>query len=289
MNVFVFYLVLPILYLISLLPFKIIYWLSDFLYIIIFYFFGYRKKIVLQNLRNSFPKKTDQEIIKIQKDFYRYFCDLILETIKTLSITSEEINRHIVFKDTSVFKKIYDQQQSAIVVMGHFGNWELAGAAFSQQPFHKLYVIYHPLSNKYFDKLFIYMRTRLGNNVYAMHDALRGMIKDRDKLTLTTFIADQTPSPKGAYWTSFLNQETPVFKGTEKIAKKLNYPIIYVSIKRPKRGLYEIESELLVAESNKTTEDQISELHTNKLEKDIIEQPEIWLWTHRRWKHKKSN
>ena len=167
MNVFVFYLVLPILYLISLLPFKLIYWLSDFLYIIIFYFIGYRKKIVLQNLRNSFPEKTDQEIIKIQKDFYRYFCDLILETIKTLSITSKEINRHIVFKDTSVFKKLYDQQQSAIVVMGHFGNWELAGAAFSKQPFHKLYVIYHPLSNKYFDKLFIYMRTRLGNNVYA--------------------------------------------------------------------------------------------------------------------------
>ena len=132
------------------------------------------------------------------------------------------------------------------------------------------------------------MRTRLGNKLYAMNDVLRGMIKDRDKTTLTAFIADQTPSPNNAYWTVFLNQDTPVFTGTEKIAKKLNYPIVYVTIKRPKRGFYEIESELLVSDSLGTSENEISELHTRKLEKDIINQPEIWLWTHRRWKHKKK-
>ena len=288
MNAIVYYLVLPIIYLFSLLPFKVIYWISNCFYVLFFHVIGYRKEVVFKNLRNSFPEKTDQEIVKIAKDFYKYFCDLILETIKTLTISPGTLKKHVIFKETSIFKKLFDQNQSAIIVMGHFGNWELAGAAFSQLPFHKLHVIYHPLSNKYFDKLFYYMRTRLGNKLYAMNDVLRGMIKDRDKSTLTAFIADQTPSPNNAYWTVFLNQETPVFTGTEKIAKKLNYPIIYVTMKRPKRGYYEIESELLVSDSVNTLENEISELHTRKLEKDIIAQPEIWLWTHRRWKHKKN-
>ncbi len=287
MQALIYYLVRPILYIISLLPFRILYILSDILYVIVYKLIGYRTRVVNTNLQNSFPEKSTAEIKQIQDSFYRYLCDLILETVKTISITPKSLKKHVKFIDMAAFDRFYKQQQSVIIVMGHQGNWELGGARFSQDPYHQLYVIYHPLANKYFDKMFYYMRTRLGNKLYAMKDTIRGMIKNKTQLTATAFIADQTPSPHNAYWTTFLNQETPVFTGTAKIAKKLNYPIIYVSITRPKRGLYEVNSELLVENPANMDEDHISELHTKRLEKDIQTQPEIWLWTHKRWKHKK--
>jgi KDO2-lipid IV(A) lauroyltransferase len=132
------------------------------------------------------------------------------------------------------------------------------------------------------------MRSRFGTKLYAMKDTMREMIKNRHEINTTAFIADQTPSPEGAYWTTFLNQDTPVFWGTEKIAQKLNYPVVYVTVNRVKRGYYEVNTEYLVKEPKNTKEGEISELHTKKLEQDIISQPEIWLWSHRRWKHKRK-
>lgn len=283
-----YYIILPLLYLIAYLPFKVLYGISDVIYFLLYRVVAYRKKVVLENLRNSFPEKSDAEIRKICSEFYSYFCDLIVETIKTLTITPAEVKRHVTVGDSSLFQKYYDQKQSIVVVMGHMGNWELAGARFSQEPYHRLFVIYHPLHNKKFDQLMYHMRTRLGNGLYSMNEVMRGMLKDRDKLTATGFIADQTPSPEGAYWTTFLHQDTPVFKGTEKIASKLNYPVLYASVHRPKRGLYHITYELLSDNPKACAENEISELHTRRLEKDIIAQPEIWLWTHRRWKHKRQ-
>ncbi len=289
MSAVAYYILYPFLYLLSLLPFRVLYIISDFLYFVIYTLAGYRKKVVYQNLKNSFPEKSDAEIDTIAKKFYHFFCDLILETIKTLTINERALRKHISFDDTSLFEKYAAQNQSVIIVMGHLGNWELGGARFAVEPHHRLYVIYHPLSNKYFNNLIVYMRTRLGNRLYAMSEVLRGMVRDRSELTATAFIADQTPQPNGAYWTTFLNQDTPVFVGTEKIAQKFKYPVIYLSIKRPKRGKYVMECELLVEKPENTSENQISEMHTKRLEQDIIENPEIWLWTHRRWKHKRND
>jgi KDO2-lipid IV(A) lauroyltransferase len=285
-----YYIALPFLYLVSILPFRILYILSDGLYIIFYYLIGYRKKVVLQNLRNSFPEKSEKEITTLSKKFYRYFCDLILESLKTLTISRAQVKQHVVFSEASVaiFKQYYESKQSIVLVMGHMGNWELSGAGFSQlisSP--QLHILYHPLTHKKFDKLVYHMRTRLGNKLYAMNEALRGMLRDRDKVTATAFIADQTPSPEGAYWTTFLHQDTPVFKGTEKLATKLNYPVLYVSVLRPKRGIYTVDLELLTDNPKACTENEISEKHTRRLEKDILVQPEIWLWTHKRWKHKR--
>ncbi|HYG15065.1 MAG TPA: lysophospholipid acyltransferase family protein [Bacteroidia bacterium] len=288
MGAVLYYAVLPLLYLISLLPFRALYILSDGMYFLIYKVLGYRTKVVLQNLRNSFPEKTEAEIQAITKKFYRYFCDLILETIKTITISPASVKRHVQFDDISLFKQYQEQNQSVIIVMGHFGNWELGGARFAVEPIHKLYVIYHPLSNKYFEKLIVHMRTRLGNRLYAMKDVLRGMVQNRSELTATAFIADQTPSNEGAYWMEFLNQDTPVFTGTEKLSRKFKYPVIYLTIKRAKRGLYKMECELLTEHPENTSDNEISALHTKRLEKDILEQPEIWLWTHRRWKHKRK-
>ncbi len=289
MGAVVYYIFLPVLYLLSLLPFWALYGISDFLFFVVYRIAGYRKKVVYQNLKNSFPEKSEAELNAIMYKFYAFFCDLIVETLKTLTIGEKTLLKHISFDDPSLFEKYSNQQQSVIIVMGHLGNWELGGARFSLLPYHRLYVIYHPLSNKNFNNLIVHMRTRLGNRLYAMSEVLRGMVRDRGELTATAFIADQTPQPSGAYWTTFLNQDTPVFTGTEKIAQKFKYPVIYLSIKRPKRGKYNMECELLVEKPELTAENEISELHTKRLEKDIIENPEIWLWTHRRWKHKRTN
>jgi len=245
--------------------------------------------VVMQNLRNSFPDKSEAELKRLQARFYRYLCDLILETFKTLAISRKAMLKHCAMDEASLalFNKYAEQKKNVIIVMGHFGNWEWAGNTFSLLGKHHLYVIYHPLSNKYFNGLIIKMRTRFGTGLIEMRNTIRDMIARRNELTATAFIADQTPPPEGAYWTRFLNQDTPIFWGTEKIARKLNYPVIYVSVRRMKRGHYTVFAEELVAAPAATAEGEISELHTRRLEKDILQQPETWLWSHRRWKHKK--
>lgn len=286
----VYYLTLPFIYLLSLLPFPILYLFSDGVYGLLYYVIGYRKKVVYQNLRNSFPEKSDTEIKKIRKQFYHYLCDLTLETFKTLTIRKSTMLRHCSIQPDAMqlFDKLAEENKSFILVMGHWGNWEWAGNSFSLLCKHPLYVIYHPLSNKYFDGLVYRMRTRFGTRLIAMKDTYREMSARKNELSATAFIADQTPSPEGAFWTTFLNQDTPVFKGTEKIAQRMNYPVVYARVKRVKRGYYEISAEMLFEKPAETSANTISEAHTKTLEKDIITQPEIWLWSHRRWKHRKS-
>ena len=285
-----FYIALPLLYFISILPFSLFYLLSDLLYLLIYKVVGYREKVVYENLKNSFPEKSHKELKEIEKKFFHYLCDLVLETLKTLTISKKEALRRCAFNENAIaiFKQLNDEKKSCILVMGHFGNWEWAGSSFSLLNSQQLYVIYHPLSNKYFDKLMYNMRSRFGTKLYAMKDTMREMIRNRHEINATAFIADQTPSPEGAYWTTFLNQDTPVFWGTEKIAQKLNYPVLYATVNRKKRGYYEVNVEYLVKNPKDTNEGEISELHTRKLEKDIIAQPEIWLWSHRRWKYKRT-
>ena len=287
MSAIVYYLALPFLYLVSLLPARALYLLSDFFYLLVYRVFGYRKNVVTTNLEKSFPGKSAAEIDRIRRDYYRYFCDLTLETLKTLSLPPAKAESFFKHAETSVLEEFFNKKQSVILVMGHLGNWELAGAYFSQLPLHPLYVIYHPLANEHFDRLFYKMRSRFGTGLYAMKDTFKGMLKNRKRATATAFIADQTPSPANAHWMTFLNQDTPVFKGTEIIAKKLDYPVIYISVIREKRGLYSLHTELLTEHPNELAENQLTEMHTRRLEQDIIRYPETWLWSHRRWKHKK--
>lgn len=287
MQALLYYLTLPFIYLLSLLPFRILYVLSDGVYGLLFYVTGYRKKVVLKNLRNSFPEKTQEEINIICKKFYHYFCDLTLETFKTLTISKEKMLKRCSLEPGAkiLFDQLAATNQSVIIVMGHKGNWEWAGNTFSLCCKHQLYVIYHPLSNKYFNGLVYKMRTRFGTKLIAMKDTFREMTKNRSELNATAFIADQSPSPDKAYWMQFLNQDTPVFMGTEKIAQKMKYPIVYVSVKKIKRGYYTLAAKLLKEPPYILNEGEITTAHTEKLERDILEQPETWLWTHRRWKH----
>lgn len=244
----------------------------------------------MNNLKNSFPEKSEQEIKKLARKFYRYLIDLMLETFKTLTCSKRFVLKRGVLDEKAkiLFENYYQQKKRLIIVMGHYGNWEWAGNTFSLECKHQLYVIYHPLRNKYFNKLIVNMRYRFGNKLIAMRDTYKDMMRFKDEINATAFIADQTPSPENAYWTTFLNQQTPVFWGTEKIAKKTNLPVVYVTVRRTSRGHYKIFAETLFEEPAKTADGEISEAHTRKLEKDILEQPEIWLWSHKRWKHRKT-
>jgi len=287
MSTVLYYLSLPVLYVLSWLPFKLMYLVSDLLYLLIYRVIGYRKSVVTENLRKSFPDKTEEEICKIRSDFYHFLCDLGLETIKTLTISPDKLKDHFRFEDMSVFEHYQQQGQSVIIVMGHLGSWELGGGYFSQLPLHQLYVIYHPLANLNYEKLLFKMRTRLGTKLYPMKSTFRGMIKNRKELTATAFIADQTPNSGNGHWMTFMNQDTAIFKGTETIARKLDYPVIYLSVIREKRGQYRIESELLVEHPKELAENELTEMHTRRLEQDINNHPATWLWSHRRWKHNK--
>jgi len=289
LDALVFYIALPFIYLISVLPFAVLYLFSDLLFLILFRCVGYRKKVVRQNLRNAFPGKTDEEINVICKAFYHNLCDFMVETFKILTISKKGILKRCKFNPESlaVFSKYADEGKSVIMVMGHMGNWEWAGHPFSLLCRQRLVVLYHPLANKYFDRLMYRMRGRFGTRMIPMKTAFKHMLAHKNELTATVFISDQTPMPENAYWTTFLNQDTPVFKGTEVIAKKMNLPVVYCCVKKVKRGYYEMFTETLVENPAATGDGEISEMHTRRLERDIIAQPESWLWSHRRWKYKK--
>ncbi len=292
MQALVYYLVIPFIYLLSLLPFPLLYLFSDLVFFLLYHVIGYRKDVVMENLRNSFPEKSEKELLAIRKAFFRFLCDLFIETFKTLTISKASMLRHCSMtpRGQALLDKLADEKKTVILVMGHYGNWEWGGNTFSLQCKQQLYVIYHPLSNKYFDGLMYRMRTRFGTRLIAMRNTFKEMLAkktDTEHVAATAFIADQTPQPENAHWMTFLNQDTPVFKGTEIISRKLGLPIVYVSIRRVKRGYYQMDAEMLLEDPTGTPDGYISELHTQRLEQDIIAQPEIWLWSHRRWKHKR--
>ena len=272
-------------------PFFILHIFSDIFYFILYHLLGYRKKVVVANLKNAFPGKTDKEIRLISRKFYHHLCDLFLEVFKTLTISKEEMIKHCSFHPEAkkVLDRLANEGKSIILILGHQGNWEWAGSSFSLLCKQQLYEIYFPLGNKYFDGLMYKIRTRFKAKAITTRDTYKEMLlsKRRGEVSATAFLGDQTPQPNNAYWIRFLNQETPVFKGTELISKKLNYPVVSASIKKIKRGYYEMSVEIIEEFPRATSEGMISELHTMELEKNIMEQPETWLWSHKRWKHRK--
>lgn len=288
MHAILFYISFPFIYLIALLPFRLLYVVSDIFYFIML-LTGYRKGVILTNLRNSFPEKSEKEIQALFKIYYHYMCDLIFETLKTITLTEKEAKEHCVFHKADWLDTLYEENQSIVIVMGHYGNWELAGPSFSLYNKHQLVVIYRPLSNPYFERLFVKMRSKFGTKITPVNNTLREMVANRNKVTATAFIADQKAPAETAYWTTFLNQDTAVFNGAEKLAKKFDYPVVYMSVNKVKRGYYEITPELLFKDVKNTADHEISQGFMTRLEKEINQNPSTWLWSHRRWKDKRPN
>jgi Kdo2-lipid IVA lauroyltransferase/acyltransferase len=276
----------PFLWLISILPLRVLYVISDFFYYIIYYLVGYRKKVVFQNLKKSFPEKSEEEIKTIAQKFYRHFTDLLFETIKLFTISEKELTRRINYKSTEIIDDLYNRGKHGIVVMGHYGNWEwLMGVSRATK--HHAMSLYKPLANKFIDKMICKNRSRFGADLVPMKSALRAILKYKQEnlLTLSCFIADQSPIRNEIqYWTKFLNQDTPVLLGIEKIAKLTNEPVLFYRILPVSRGYYEIEIIKLFEEVKDLKPYEITEAHTRVLEQTIRNCPEYWLWTHRRWK-----
>lgn len=288
MQALVYYLSFPLVFLLTHTPFWLLYFFSDVLYVFVFYVFAYRKKVVLGNLKNSFPEKSEKEIMLICKKYYRNLCDLLLESIKTVSWNSKAVKKRIKLNNAELFKRLHEEGKSILIVMGHIGNWEWGGPCFSLSCNYQLYVIYQPLSNTYYDKIFVKARTKFNTKIIPRKDTLKSIIANKSGISASALIADQAPGPiKSALWMKFLNQDTAVFNGPEKIAKKMNLPVVYMNIERVKRGYYELTPTLLF-ENPKTTEDnEITIAFNRKLEESILKYPDNWLWSHRRWKHNK--
>jgi KDO2-lipid IV(A) lauroyltransferase len=286
MDAIIFYLAVPFLYLLSMLPLRVLYLLSDFLYPVTYYLVAYRKKIVLENLRNSFPDKEENEIRDVARKFYRHFNDVIMEILKLTTLSTRNLEKRLKFSNPDVLNDYYKQGKSVLVVAAHFNNWEWSLGLSKVSP-HQPIVIYKPLNNKYFDRFFRKTRERHGSILIPMRDTIRRIIADRQegKLALYGFVSDQsTIWEETQYWTTFLNQLTPVHLGIEKIALKTGFPVVYVHIRKVKRGYYEIDTLKLFDDVTGLDEHEITEKHVRMLENYIKEKPEQWLWTHRRWK-----
>ena len=292
MNRFLYVLVYVPAFLVALLPFRILFLISDFFYLILFYLVRYRRKLVKMNLQNAFPDKTSTEIRKIEKDFYRHFCDYFFETIKLLHISDSEIKKHITLKNKEPLQHILDKKQPVVLYLGHYGNWEWipslslqvnldADTVFGQ--------IYRPLKNKTFDRFFLHIRKRFNTVNLTKHNVYRDIVNIRkeNKNWILGFMSDQKPSGNQIpYRMQFLNQETPILTGTEKIARHTGAAVCYLDMTRIKRGYYEVAALIIFDNASEISEFEITEKYIRCLEQTIQRNPAFYLWTHNRWRLK---
>lgn len=273
----------------SYLPLSVLYVLSDGVYVLLYRMFGFRKKVVLTNLRNSFPEKSEAEIQEIAAKFYQHLCDIIIEAVRMFSMPKAELLRRCPVTNPELLDQYAAQGKGVIIVAGHYNNWELAAVACGLQIAHDTMGIYHPLSDDFMDKKLLQSRGRFGMDLVHKKSVKKYYEDNKHRLVASMYGADQSPSnAKKAYWMRFLNQDTAVPYGAEKYAKEYNLPVLYGAVSKLRRGYYEMTFQTLEDTPSESPYGRISELHTKALETQILEAPEYWLWTHRRWKKKRE-
>jgi KDO2-lipid IV(A) lauroyltransferase len=284
-----YYLFYGINWIITLLPLPVLYIFSDFLYLVLYYVVSYRRNVVATNLKNSFPEKTDKELKIIEKKFYRHLSDILVETFKSTHMTRANQKKRFTYSSLEIIDKLREEKRDIIAIMGHYNNWEWP----TLLPYYLKYktiIIYKPLQNKYFNRFINNHRSEHGIVLTPTSQVIREIINCRknDINTVSVFISDQIPS-KGdiKYWTTFLNQDTAVFTGAGKIASKYDMAIVFFHVQKVKRGYYNLNIEPLFDHTEGLSEEMITEKHVRRLEEIIKEKPEYWIWSHRRWKHKK--
>ena len=275
-------------YMLSLLPMRVHYVLSDILFFIIFHILHYRRRTVWVNLVTSFPERPEEELLEIERRFYHWFCDYLAETVKLMTISRKELKKRMTFKNTELVDKYVNEGRSCAVYLGHYCNWELVTSL-------PLWVsdkaqcgqIYHPLENKMFDKLYLKLRQRFGSVCIPMQETLRKIVgyKRENRPVVIGYISDQVPFWWNIHhWCDFLHHDTPVLSGTERIARQANHVVFYLDLTRTSRGHYEAEFKLITDEPQKMPEFEITDIYFRMLEQTINCHPEYWLWTHNRWK-----
>ncbi|MCX6231522.1 MAG: lysophospholipid acyltransferase family protein [Bacteroidetes bacterium] len=275
--------------LLAVLPFAVLYKIADFVYFLLYYVIKYRKDVIYTNLKNAFPLKSEAEIDQLRKKYTKIMADLIIESLKAPYLSKKSILSRFTFNNIDILDHLYCKNKSLFVVCGHTGSWELAGMIFPLITKYKIYGIYQPQSNPYFDKHIKKIRSTFGLYPVTSQQAYKTFIREKENLILSIIVADQAPPKNGDhYWTNFLNQETAFFTGLEKMSKSLDYAVVFLSIIRTDRGKYSLDFELLTETPKLTTYGEISEMYVRSLENLINQYPENWLWSHRRWKHKRN-
>lgn len=283
----------PLIYYLVLWPLsRMSFWLlhlhSSGMYFVLYYIIGYRKKVVNENLEKSFPEKTDAERKAIAKEFYKHLSDVFLEGVKAFNISKDELRKHLVCKNPELIRRYYDEGKEVVITVGHYGSWELFLTGINLYIRHRAVVIYQPLANAYLDKKLREKRSEYRTMMLPTKEVKAFFASLRRELCATVFAIDQSPPHADrCYWMNFLNQETGVLFGAEKYAKEYDMPVVYARIRREKRAYYSIEFVDVSAQPRETAHGAITEKVTRLLESDIIETPAYWLWSHKRWKHKR--
>ena len=274
------------LYAFSFAPMFALYMLSNLAFIIVYHVIKYRRRVVLNNLENSFSDKSNQELEIIERAFYRHLCDIIFESIKALTVGKKAIKKRFCIKNPELIQEYYEEKRSIIMYTAHHGNWEW----MSFLPLyiaHQVTTFYQPLSNKYFNELIKINRERFGAICIESNKGYKSLLNfsQRNILTLNCIIGDQSPRKDSTkHWVQFLNQETAFLVGTDRIAKKSNQVVVFPSFRKRRRGYYELEFKVIEEDVAKKNSYEIIDKYTELLEETIINSPELWLWSHRRWK-----
>ena len=277
-------------WLISLIPLRVLYFISDILFLLVYYIVGYRKKMVRRNLKDSFPEKSEKERRGIERRFYRWFCDYIMETIAIASMSEKEMRRRITFKNLEHCDEIFKQGHNVALYMSHYCNWEWVISIGLHLP-REVWAsqVVHELDYKPLDSVFQKLRSSMGTESVTRDVILRWIIRSTRQMkrqVLVGFISDQSPIYQSThYWTNFLNHpDTIVLTGTERIAKQCNFACVYLNMSRPRRGYYEATVIPITMESKEVPDWEITEKYFRLVEENILRAPEYWLWTHNRWK-----
>ena len=283
-----------LLYLLNKLPLCILYVLSDMIFPLMFYVVKYRRKVVRKNLRNSFPEKSEKELLAIEKEFYHNLCDYFMETIKFYKMSPDEVKKHIEFRGLDTISEMLAKGHSCVCYMLHSFNWEYVTAlpVFLQEDNTVVGAIYHKLRNPRFDKIFKDMRSQYGADNVTMKNTLRHIIEitKNNKKFVYGFIADQIPKLEAMnHWVTFLSQETAVFTGAEKIARRTHSSVFNLVLVKEKRGKYVGTFELMVEDANDWPELKVTDEYFRLSEELIHKNPASWLWTHNRWKRSRAD
>ncbi|WP_242206203.1 lysophospholipid acyltransferase family protein [Aestuariivivens insulae] len=288
MQFLVYILVYPLLWFISILPFRLLYLLSDAVFVLMYYFVGYRKKVVTENLKLVFPEKSDKEIAHIRKAFYRHLCDMFLEMAKTMNISKKELKKRFNIVNAEEFKRLESLNKSVLLMFGHYASWEWSLEVQNHINF-KGYGVYKKLANRYFDRLVRNIRSKFKTILISTKETISTINDNESKgvKSVVGFLSDQSPRlSKDVYWGKFMGIEVPCFTGAERLAKKLDLTIAYLKVKKVKRGFYEAEI-MTITETPKDFKDyELTDLFLREVEKQIYEAPEYYFWTHKRWKHR---
>ena len=288
MQLIAFLLIYPILWLISILPFRLLYACSDVLYFFVYKIFGYRTSTVKSNLNLVFPNKSDKEIKAISSKFYHHLCDMIVESIKSLTITEAQLNKRYRFTNIELIHDLENKKRSIILMCAHYGSWEWI---FILQKHVKLkgYAIYKRLANKYFDRLVKKIRARHNTYLITTKETFNVLndSKKEGELTINGFVSDQSPKANKAFhWNEFMGIKVPMHTGAEILAKKLDMAVVFFGVKRIKRGYYETTFKTISENPKDFKPYEITDTFFKLVENQIIENPQYYLWTHKRWKHR---